>query len=77
MGILADKVSSILEDDGVLIYLLAKYVDDINIAMSLIPEGSRWVKVGRKWVLEQSDDQKEVDLGEAKTQQERTMGLIL
>ena len=32
MDVWADKVSKILEDNRVVMYLLAKYVDDLNIA---------------------------------------------
>ena len=44
MDIWTDRLSDVLEDNNILIYLLAKYVDDINIATSLIPEGSKWIK---------------------------------
>ena len=42
MDVWADKVSKILEENSVSIYLLAKYGDDINIATSLIPKGEMW-----------------------------------
>ena len=76
MDMWADNISSILEDNSILIYLLAKYVDNINIATSLIPEGTMWVKSGRKWTLKHSDEQKEVDREKAKSPQERTMERI-
>ena len=34
-----------------MVYLLAKYVDDINIATSLIPKGNEWYKEGNMWKL--------------------------
>ena len=35
----------ILEDNQILVYILAKYVDNINIATSLIPDGTAQEKV--------------------------------
>ena len=67
MDVWANKISSILEDNSILIYLLVKYVEDINITTSLIPEVTMWVKSGRKWTLKYSNGQKEVDREEAKS----------
>ena len=58
-------------------YLLAKYVDDLNVATYIIPEGSSWTKIGRKWRLTTDDKKKEEDTKKGKTPQERTMDLIL
>ena len=44
MDIWTDKVSQVLEENNISIYLLGKYVDDVNIATSLAKEGSTWRK---------------------------------
>ena len=51
MDIWADKLHDILEQNQVVVYLLAKYVDDINLATSLIKEEATWVKKDNKWIL--------------------------
>ena len=33
------------EQNGIIIHLLAKYVDDVNLATSLVPRGHSWHKV--------------------------------
>ena len=76
MDIWTDKISQILEDNNINVYLLAKYVDDVNIATSLAKEGSTWNKEGEKWRLVVTNNQKEKDLREGKSPQERTMSLI-
>ena len=46
-----DLVTQTLEENEVVVYLMTKYVDDINVAISLIPRGYGWEKEGRKWKL--------------------------
>ena len=46
-----DLVTQTLEENDVVVYLMTKYVDDINVAISLIPRGYWWEKKGRKWKL--------------------------
>ena len=77
MNIWADKIQSVLSDNCIMIYLLVKYIDDINLATALIPTRERWVKEGRKWRLRQCGGQKEEDLQEGKTPEESTMQKIL
>ena len=77
MDIWADKVSSILEENNINIYLPAKYVDDVNIATSLVLEGCMWTKAERKCILQYSDEQQEIDRKEARTPQECNMEKIL
>ena len=38
----------VLKDSGVEIYLLLKYVDDVNLMVALIKEGIRWDRKGNK-----------------------------
>ena len=44
-----------------MVYLMAKYVDDINVVTSLIPKGYRWKKQDRKWKLKWSEEQETED----------------
>ena len=39
MDVWTDKMSAILEDNKINIYLMVKYVDDINVATKLIKDG--------------------------------------
>ena len=66
-----------LTQNQVIIYLLAKYVDDINLATSLMEMGAMWRKEGRKWKLVQDPIQQEKDIGEGKSPQQLTMEKIL
>ena len=77
MDVWADKVNSVLVDNEITVFLLAKYVDDINIATALIPPGSAWKKEGRKWKLYVDPDQRAKDLSEGKSPQQLTMEKIL
>ena len=58
MDIWADKVHNVLAENQVIIYLLAKYVDDINIATSVMEPGAVWKMEDRKWRLAQDSAQK-------------------
>ena len=51
MDLWMDLVTQTLEENEVVVYLMTKYVDDINVAISLIPRGYGWEKKGRKWKL--------------------------
>ena len=44
---------------------MTKYVDDINIATSLIPKGFSWTKEDRKWKLKWSEEQEKLDEGKS------------
>ena len=39
MDLWMDLVTQTLEENEVVVYLMTKYVDDINVAISLIPRG--------------------------------------
>ena len=39
MDVWADLLSANLKDNGVILYLLTKYVDDVNLASSIIKKG--------------------------------------
>ena len=56
-----DLVTQTLEENEVVVYLMTKYVDDINVAISLIPRGYGWEKEGRKWRLKWSAKREEED----------------
>ena len=56
-----DKMTEILQDNEVEIYLMVKYMDDINIATDLIKEGYGWHKEGDKWKLKWSKEIEEED----------------
>ena len=43
------------------VFLMAKYVNDINVAISLIPRGYGWEKEGRKFSLKWSAKREEED----------------
>ena len=61
MDLWMDLIKTNLEENGITIYLLTKYVDDINIASSLIPKGEEWFKEGNKWRLRRTDRMEEED----------------
>ena len=42
MDVWADRLARKLEDNNVLLYMLAKYVDDINLVAQIIPRGFAW-----------------------------------
>ena len=54
MDVWMDKMSRILKENDVKVFLMVKYVDNINLATSLIPRGYGWKKEGRtgRWKLE-------------------------
>ena len=56
-----DLIQYNLKENGIKTYLLTKYVDDINIATSLIPGGKELAKEGSKWTLRTSERMKEED----------------
>ena len=51
MDVWMDKMATILEDNKVNTYLMVKYVDDMNMATSLIKSEYRWEREGNKWRL--------------------------
>ena len=61
MDVWMDLISQALEENAVVVYLMTKYVDDINVATSLIPSGYGWIKEGRKWVIMWSKEQETED----------------
>ena len=77
MDVWADLLNSNLEKNDVIIYLLAKYVDDVNIATSPIPKAFSWNKEnkqGRKliWTEQKLHQNEEEGLSDS----ERTLELI-
>ena len=71
MDVWMDLISQALEENAVVVYLMTKYVDDINVATSLIPSGYGWIKEGRKWVLRWSKEQETED--SERSQEKSTM----
>ena len=69
-----DLIQHNLKENEVKIFLLTKYVDDINIATSLIPNGKMWVKEGSQWVLKFSEEMEEKD--KTRSQQRATIEKI-
>ena len=65
MDVWMDLATTALEENKVIIYLMTKYVDDINIATSLIPKGFSWTKEDRKWKLKWSEEQEKLDEGKS------------
>ena len=39
-----DKLKELLKEAGVTLYILAKYIDDYNLATNVIPKGYSWDK---------------------------------
>ena len=66
MDVWMDKMSAILEQNRVTIYLMAKYVDDVNIATRLIKDGFEWRKEGESWKLVWSEQMEITDQGRSK-----------
>ena len=58
-------------------YLLSKYVDDVDIATGLIPKGWKWSMKGGQSQLEYSEAQREVSESQGKMDTARTMDLIV
>ena len=58
-------------------YMLAKYVNDIDLATSVIPEGYTWAQTGEEWRLEYNQNRWEIDGLSNESGTERTMGLIM
>ena len=56
MDVWMDRMTEILQQNKVEIYLMVKYVDDINIATDLIKDGYKWQKEGDQWVLRWSEE---------------------
>ena len=77
----ADTFHDRLRKAGVEIYLLAKYVDDCNLATSLIKAGYKWHKTKVEgetaWSLKWSPEQERKDKEEGKSDQKRTMDLLV
>ena len=63
MDVWADLIAENLQDNGVILYLLTKYVDDINMASSIIKKGYSWVQetVCGPWRLRWSKEREEID----------------
>ena len=60
------------------VYMLAKYVDDVNVAIGIIQKGWRWKESeqGRK-KLEYSQEAMEEDTEDGRTDIKRTMNLMV
>ena len=76
MDVWADLLHSNLETNGVIIYLLAKYVDDVNIATSIIQKGYSWEKRDGGWRLIWTEERLNQDQQQGLSDMERTLELI-
>ena len=76
MDVWADKLARKLEDNAVVLYMLAKYVDDINLVAQVIPRGFSWQDVGGSLELVWSQETEDLDNQEGKSDTLRTMELI-
>ena len=77
MDVWADKMASCLELNGILMYIMVKYVDDINTALQVIPKGHKWTQDDKeRWILRWSQEQMEKDERESKSDSLRTMELV-
>ena len=63
------KFLAILDQAGVEVYMAAKYVDDVNVVMSMLGLGSRWDGSEVVW----SQEQEETDRTQSRTREEVTM----
>ena len=76
MDVWADKLARKLEDNNILLYMLAKYVDDINLVAQTILQGFSWQDVEGDLKLVWNQEMLDVDNQEGKTDILRTMELI-
>ena len=65
MDVWMDLVSKSLEENDVIVYPMAKYANDKNVATSLIPSDYGWIKDGCKWKLRWSATQETEDSGKS------------
>ena len=78
MYVWADRVVNILKANEVIIYLLAKYVDDVDVAMGIIPKGWKWKEIQKgSRQLEYSQEAEEQDVRKGKSDAKRTMDLVV
>ena len=75
MDVWADLLNSNLEKNDVTIYLLAKYVDDVNIATSIIQKGYSWEKRDGGWRLIWTEERLNQDQEQGLSDMERTLEL--
>ena len=76
MDVWADLLTSILERNKVVIHMLAKYVDDVNLATSTIPRGHSWHNIEGEWMLLWTEERQQKDDESGASDSERTMELI-
>ena len=78
MDVWADRLATCLESNDIGMWMLAKYVDDINTVLSIIPKGNRWKKDPdfARWRLEWSEESLAKDIAEGKTDSLRTIELV-
>ena len=69
MDVWVKRFLASIMDAGVRVHLLAKYVDDINVILSMICLGTRWVGDH----LEHSEEQERQDEAASRSQEENTM----
>ena len=64
MDVWADILSRILEDNDVILYMLAKYVDDIILVLSIMQKGFSLEKdrEGGSWKLLWTEERERLDL---------------
>ena len=44
MNVWADLMATCLNTNGILLYMIAKCIDDINTVILVIPKGHKWIK---------------------------------
>ena len=76
MDVWADLLTSILGRNKVTIHMLAKYVDDVNLAVSPIPQGHSWHNIDGEWKLVWTRDRQQQDEESKSSASVRTMELV-
>ena len=77
MDVWADLLHHNLERNNIVVYLLTKYVDDINVALAPIPKGFYWDKTeGKAWKLTWTQETEELDKERGSSDEERTLELV-
>ena len=76
MDVWADLLSTILDQNEVVIHMLATYVDDVNLATSTIPRGYSWHRVEDEWKLVWTEESQLEDEGNKTSDADRTMELV-
>ena len=72
----ADGLMRKLKEAEISTYLFTKYVDDCNLATSIVPKGFAWKKQKEAWRLVWTEEQEKEDISKEISDQERTMELV-